>query len=525
MIQEQITDLIAWWEEQSFPGKEHYSLQPTGELMLLQGNNVKERMVAHLSTENAAAVLASLLENYASLESRVREMEVEWLATEDKLRLADKVAALKDQLQTVAAAGDMQKPSLLVHDWQHTLFTIIEEHYVAKVKLAEAAEALADTDDWKQTAEAFKELAEQWKHIGYVERGRNEKLWNRVEAARKKFNDRRQEHHKEEEKEMLLNMDLKMDLVEQAEAIAASEEWKKTTETFLRLTEEWKTIGHTMNRKNEQLWQRFIAAKNAFFERKKAHFRVIHTEQEQNYALKLALAEQAEALKDSVQWGTTAQKFTDMLDEWKKIGKVPHEKSEEIWQRFIMAKEHFFDAKKQHKDGMRDMLEQNYEQKKVLLERAQKLKRVTHWNQGTDEINALMEEWKKIGPVPKAYGDTLWKEFNAARRDFFARKDAAREERKQWHEDQKSVREANARERLARMQRNIKEEEEKLADFSNAIENITPGKKAAELRAHLEKLIVETTERLSKLKEEFAAIMARASQHEDAGKQAAEESA
>jgi hypothetical protein len=410
---------------------------------------------------------------------------------------------VKDNLSHLNALGDFARLNALVHDWEHTLYTITEENYATKLKLAEMAEELAPSEEWKETNQALREISDKFRATGHVDKTRNDKLWNRIEAARKSFTERKRLHHEDEEKDMLHNLDLKIDLVEQAEAIAASEDWKKTTETFHRLTDEWKTIGHTRNKKNEELWGRFQAAKSIFFEKKREHAARIQKEHDANYTVKLAIVERAEALKESTAWNQTAQAYTALMDEWKQSGRVQHEKGEELWKRFIAAKEQFFGARKIHMDAERAVFENNFTQKKALYDRAEELKHSNHWSEATSEMLELLEQWKKIGPIPRAYGDKMWEDFNAARKYFFARKDASREQRKQYAETQKSVRAQQAKEIVGSLKDEIKEEEEKLADFRNGIENITPGKKAAELRAHLEYLITEGEQKLKKLREKY----------------------
>lgn len=504
MSQEQNFDLIAWWNEQSFAGKELFRLEETGELILLANSNIKEHVVATVSPENAAVVLNSLQEKFGQVEAKVRELEVEWLATEDKQKLADKVAQIKEYVQQSAAVGDYLKLAALIHDWQHTIYILSEESYAAKLKLTELAESLAQSEEWKETSQAFRDIADKWKQMGHVDKNRNDKLWSRVEAARKAFHERKRVHQEDEEKNMLHNMDLKIDLVEQAEAIAASEDWKKTSDTFQRLTEEWKTIGHTVNKKNEELWQRFIAAKTAFFDRKREHSNKIHVEQEKNYEIKLAIVERAELLKDSRDWNVTSQAFAALMEEWKKTGRIPHEKGDELWKRFTEIQDHFFEGKKKHFDELRSNQENNYLLKKELYDRAEKIKNSNKWGETTAEMIELLEEWKKIGPIPRSYGDKMWEDFNAARKYFFARKDANREQRKQYVETQKVVRAKHAKDAVKNLHHQIKEEEDKLEDFKNGLENITPGKKAAELRAHLENLIAESTKNLEHLKQKYA---------------------
>ena len=509
MLQEPITtDLSGWWETLSFPGKELFRLDASGDIVLLQNSNITERVIANVSGENSGAVLNSLREKYAAAEAKVYELEVEWLATEDKLKLADKITQVKEYLQTVAAVGDLKKLALLVHDWEHTLFAITEENYAVKLKLTELAESLAESTDWKEATQALKDIGDKWKEAGYVNKGRNEKLWARIEAARKVFHDRKRLQHKEEEKDMLLNLDLKIDLVEQAESIAASTDWKTTTDTFIRLTEEWKTIGHTLNKKNEELWHRFIAAKTAFFDKKKEHSDKIQVEQENNYIVKQAIVEKAEALKDSTDWTKTTQAFAALSEEWKNTGRVPKEKGDDLWTMFNAAKDQFFGAKKVHFDALRSVQENNYNLKKEIYDRAEWLKNSTQWGSASAEMNELFEEWKTIGPIPHSYGDDMWKAFTAARKHFFARKDANREQRKQQDEDHKAARIAHDKAQVHKLFAEIKEEEANLADFHISINNITPGKKAAELKSHLEKLIEDTTVKIKRMKEKYDAIMA-----------------
>jgi len=523
MSQEQTFDLTAWWNEQSFTGKELYTLDESGTLTLRANNKIRERVIATISAENADTVMKNLLEKYDQVEARVKEVEIEWIAAIDKHSMVEKVAQLKEYLNTVNALGDLEKFALLVHDWEHTLYVLSEENYAARLKLAELAETLADSTNWKETTQAFKDLADKWKQAGPADRNKNDKLWNRIEAARTTFNNNKRKHHEEEEKDLLVNLDLKIDLVEQAEALASSTDWKKTTEAFHRLTEEWKTIGHTVNKKNEELWQRFLAAKSTFFDKKREHSGQVKKEQERNYTIKEALLEKAEALKDSTEWNATAQAMTALMEEWKKTGRVPKEKGDDLWIRFTAAQEQFFQARKAHTDEIRSVLENNYNLKAAILQRAEQLKHSTRWGDTTAEMLQMLEEWKKIGPIPRAYGDKMWEDFNAARKYFFAQKDANREHRRQHVETQKVVRAEQAKAMIGKLEEDIKEEEEKLVDFKNGLENITPGKKAAELRAHLEKLITEGEQKIKRLKEKFETARADISHQQE--KQKREETA
>ncbi len=484
--------LQTWWEEISFNGKEQYQLKENGELVLQPLHNNKERVIATFSTENADTILKALKDKFSEVDGKIKELETEWVAADDKLKLIGKVDRLKEYILHTNAIGDYDKLFQVINDWENSIQTLTEDNYKAKLKLVEQAEEVIASESWKETTNVLRDITEQWKKIGFLDKKRNDELWSRLEEARNKFFERKRTNHEEHEKEMLQNLDLKMELVEKAEGLAQSEDWKDTSEVFRQLMEQWKNTGRTIPEKNEELWNRFITAKNTFYDRKKEHFESIQQEQEANYLVKLSLVEKAEAMKDSTNWSGTAQAFSDIMEEWKNIGRVPAEKADELWNRLIASKEHFFNAKRQHFETFKLSLEDNLAQKMALLKRAEELKNSTRWHEATDEMNEMMVEWKKVGAVPREHSNTIWEQFLAARKYFFERKDANRERRKQHAERQFGQRINQSHSFLHRLEDELREEEEKLADFKNGLENITPGRKERELREHLTKLIEQT---------------------------------
>lgn len=505
MNPEQVIGITLWWEEQTFPGKELFSLDDNGTLTLVQTGDLKERVIATIPADGADQALKHLTDKFEQVQTRIRDTEGEWLAAEDKIKMADKVSHLRDYLQTVNAVGDLRKAMEDVSAWQQVLNSLFEENLKVKTKIAETAESLVEHTEWKETTQAYRDLTEQWKQAGPVERVINDQLWSRIEAAKNKFLDRKKENQDSNEKDLLLTLDLKIELAEEAEALANSEEWKATTEAYQKIIEKWKAIGRTLPKKNEELWQRIMTARSTFFDRKKDHYNMIQKEQEVNYEKKISIAERAEALKDSQDWNATTLAFAALMDEWKKTGRVAAERGDEIWKRYNDAQEQFFEAKKAHTDTLRVTFEQNYQKKSALLKRAEEIKNSSRWNDTTIEMNHLFDEWKKIGPVAKEHNNTIWNAFLAARKHFFGRKDAHRDQRKQFLEAQKSARMEQAYTIVMKMRQEIAAEEEKLADFQNALDNVTPGKKAEELKTHLEVLISDSNAKMKRLKEKLAA--------------------
>lgn len=500
----QVPTLSAWWEQLSFDHKSIFTLNGQGELLLKEYHDYKQRPVGILTADNAEMLFNLLVEKFPEVESKVTELVTEWNAEEDKIKLLGKVERIKEYLNHANAVGDFHTIYKIVENLDKELARLTEENFTKKLALVEKAEALSTVEDWKETTETLRNLAEEWKQIGHLDRKRNDELWARLEAAKDKFFERKREHQDDVNKEMLQNLDLKMELVDKAEAIAGSEDWKKTTDEFKALMEQWKGIGRTMHDKNEELWKRFTEANNVFFERKKQHFEVIHKEQEDNYNAKLALVEQAEAMKESTEWNETTLAYTNLMEEWKQLGRVPKEKSDEIWNRFNEARDYFFNNKRKSFQEFKLSLEDNYAQKLALLKRAEDLQDSTQWREATEELNELMTEWKKIGPVPRKHSNEIWERFLAARKNFFNRKDANREKRKHIIEQKEKVRVNQTIGFVDKIKAELQEEEEKLADFKEGIENITPGmKKEAELRDHLTKLIAQTEHKIEHKKEKL----------------------
>lgn len=502
----EVSTLQAWWNDTDFSGKELFELKENGELHIKPVRKGRDRMIGSLTTENAGIVLKALMDKFQEVEAKVKELKTEWEQSVDKLKLLGKVERTKDYLHHANAVGNYDLLFQEIEIMDQELHKLTEENYQARLKLVQQAEGLVDSESWKETTQIMRDLPEQWKKIGYTDKHRSDELWNKLEAARNKFFERKRQNQEDINKEMLQNLDLKMELVEKAENLAASEDWKETTEIFRNLIEDWKKIGRTLPEKNEELWHRFITAKNSFYDRKKGHFDTIQQEQEQNYVAKIALAERAEAMKDSKDWNKTVQAFADLMEEWKSIGRVPLEKADEIWNRLNAAREHFFQTKRRHFETVRVELDDNYAQKQALLKRAESLLHSNRWREATDEMNELMTEWKKIGPVPREHSNTIWEQFIAARKGFFERKDANREQRKQMLEKRRDQRMQQTVSFYRQIEDELKEEEERLADFKNGIQNITPGHKEQELRQHLEKLIAQTEDKINRKQKKLESV-------------------
>jgi len=143
---------------------------------------------------------------------------------------------------------------------------------------------------------------------------------------------------------------------------------------------------------------------------------------DENYRRKEALVVQAEELSPSTEWKSTSEAIKALQAEWKTIGPVPQERSQELWQRFRKAGNTFFERLQEHRKETSQGSEENLHLKEALCVRAEELSQSTDWKGTAEAIKALQAEWKAVGPAPREQADAVWKRFRKAADVFFARR-------------------------------------------------------------------------------------------------------
>ncbi len=279
----------------------------------------------------------------------------------------------------------------------------------AKTAYCESAEALAEEED---VVEAFKELQklhEQWKDLGPVAKEYREEIWERFRAATSVINKRYQAHFEGLKAQQVENLAKKEALCERVEAIAAQEitsssEWNALSKEIEKIQAEWRSIGFATRKENQKVYDRFRAACDKFFERKRASFSEFKDSMNENLAKKMAIIEEAESLKDSTDWKATSDRLIELQKQWKEIGAVPRKKSEQIWKRFRAACDAFFTARDNRPAGPGN-LSGNLAAKKALIEEIKAY--VPDAEKDAEARKDFEERWKAIGFVPFKEKDAI----------------------------------------------------------------------------------------------------------------------
>jgi hypothetical protein len=287
-----------------------------------------------------------------------------------------------------------------------------------------AAELEAVTvDDIKRGNEALKRAQEAVDALGPVGR-EAAPVRARWQAARDKLRARVGELREAEDWKRWANVPKLEALCVRAEKLLELTDHKQAATELKALQTEWKSVGPTSKEKQEQLWTRFKAASDQVHERARAFFATLDEQRGGNLAKKEELCARVEALADSSEWKETAELIKALQEEWKAVGPVPKEKSDDVWKRFRAGCDKFYDRRKQHFEAGEAERAQNLQRQEELCVAVEKLVDSTDWKRTGDEIKGLQGEWKQIGPVPREKAEDMWKRFRGACDKFFAARQA-----------------------------------------------------------------------------------------------------
>lgn len=285
-----------------------------------------------------------------------------------------------------------------------------------KTKLCEAAEKLADEEDVISAFHQLQELHQQYREIGPVVKELREEVWARFKAASTVINKRHQQHFEDLRAKEEENLARKTALCEKVEELGKAEnkgaaDWEKRSKEIIDIQNEWKTIGFAPQKMNVKIFERFRAACDDFFGRKAEYFKALKVTFSENIEKKKALVEKAQALADSTDWKATSDKLIALQKEWKTVGMVPKKIGDQLWQEFLGACNKFFEARNAAGAGQRNEEHANLEKKKGIIEQLKAL--AENSAEATKEkVQALTEEYNKVGHVPYKEKDKLYEAYH-----------------------------------------------------------------------------------------------------------------
>ena len=213
-----------------------------------------------------------------------------------------------------------------------------EENLAKKTELCEKVEAIAQEEnkgagDWEKHTKQIIDIQAQWKTIGFAPQKMNVKIFERFRAACDDFFAKKAEYFKTLKAKFAENAAKKQKLVEQAQALQDSTDWKSTSDKLIALQKEWKTIGMVPKKLGDQLWNDFLAACNKFFEARNAANAGTRSAERENLARKRDIIAQLKTLAEEA-GDDLQEKVQQLVDEYQGVGHVPFKEKDKLYAEY-----------------------------------------------------------------------------------------------------------------------------------------------------------------------------------------------
>jgi hypothetical protein len=221
----------------------------------------------------------------------------------------------------------------------------------AKIALCQEVETInlleiKNFREFDEKADKVVALQKMWRTLGFAPKKQNNKVYQRFRDACDAFFEKKRGFYADNKEMQQNNLQRKIDLCIQAEALQDSTDWKAAADALIKLQKEWKEIGPVPRKQSEKSWKRFRKACDHFFERKTGHFADLDTSYEDNLKTKIAVIEELESFEPGTDVQAAFERLKDLQRKWTEIGFVPFNKKDEITNRYRNALNREFDKLK-----------------------------------------------------------------------------------------------------------------------------------------------------------------------------------
>ncbi len=288
---------------------------------------------------------------------------------EAKTELCEKAEALKDVEDVVSAFGQLQalhaqwketgpvdrelreeiwtrfkNASTEVNKRHQAHFEAIkareEENLARKTALCDSAEAIIQQTEaqgkkieWEALTKQILELQAEWRTIGFAPQKQNNAIFERFRQICDRFFTTKAEFYKSIKENQTANLEKKRALVQKAQELSTSTDWRATTDALVALQKEWKAIGAVPRKYSDQLWKEFTSACDAFFDAKKQANSGERDQQKQNLQQKQDITAQLQALLD-VEGDVDIDKVKELQAQWNAVGHVPFKEKDKAYTQY-----------------------------------------------------------------------------------------------------------------------------------------------------------------------------------------------
>ncbi|MGR6087370.1 MAG: DUF349 domain-containing protein [Arcticibacter sp.] len=303
-----------------------------------------------------------------------------------------------------------------------------------KVSLDEKREILGllkdliqNEENMNKAFERFHELQARWRAAGPVPSADAKDLQMSYKFLIDKFYDYIKINRELQDLDQRRNLEMKLRLCEQAEELMLDSSISNAFKKLNTLQDKWRETGPVPRDKKDEIWDRFKAACDKVFERRREYEQQFEEKRKVNLEAKSNLCEQVESLKPAAdakhkEWQEITAKLLELQAAWRKIGHAGKQHNDSIWTRFRTACDNLFKSKNDFYSRRKQEYAANLQLKTELCIQAEALQENTDWKSTSEELKRLQDEWKKIGFAGDRQSEKIWKRFRSACDAFFAKK-------------------------------------------------------------------------------------------------------
>lgn len=293
-------------------------------------------------------------------------------------------------------------------------------------EIVSKAKDLAKQNDWSYVSVELDNLSHRWAEGPDTDTDEAKKLYKKFNDVVDEFEERKKQHYAELEKKKEGNLETKKRLLEEFEGIVSNETWTASRRVN-QMKNQWNNTGSLPSGKGEKLDERFEELLETFNDHKVDRLVQKRQKEEDNLMLKLVVLEKMENVVKSItheteNWKEIEERFEDLTQQWKKIGRVAKEKSNEVWSRYKSAQDEYYDRKYKYDSDHQSEVDKFTHKKKKIIEEAETLLKEEDLAKAARKINKLHRRWKKTGNLPQRDEDRLWSRFKSATDAFNERK-------------------------------------------------------------------------------------------------------
>lgn len=286
--------------------------------------------------------------------------------------------------------------------------------------LARALE-LAESHDWQTGFDEFDILKTRWSEGPEVEdAAAKDAKYNELLEALKRYAERRKAHYDQLNERRAANAQRREDLIKRLADLIENKRWAQYAEVA-SIQHKFEEI-RPLPADHEEQDKRFAALLETFNTHKVEYLVKVRQREDENLLLKLTILEKMKqhsaSLGESTVWADADAELETLSDQWRKVGKVAKEKSDEVWEAFKSVRDAYSDLKLKYDSKYRSELEKNQQTRIELCEKAEALLKETDLAVAAKEMNLLHKRWKETGPTFRDQSEALWERFKAASDSF-----------------------------------------------------------------------------------------------------------